>query len=227
MTGTGDRALLRRKFSHPKRLEASGKGWPLTCSMEGMLENAVYSLIEMIVVVGLIGVLSAIAVPTFLESSRRNNLWTGSERVGALVRQTRLKAISQSQTFTVRFDCPAGRPASCARSYRQCLGRQRPRPVHDDDSRRQRSGDPADRRHLGSRRCDGASSDAAWRVYGHRRFDSFNHYCELWRINTNRHCQRNRSDYLQWLLINAASRSRKSSWRCWSAWSASSGWRRS
>lgn len=71
-----------------------------------MLQERGYSLIEMIVVVGLIGVLSAIAVPTFLESSRRNNIWTGSERVGSLIRQTRLKAISQSSTYIVRFDCP-------------------------------------------------------------------------------------------------------------------------
>src|SRR5687768_5499268 len=83
------------------------RGWPLTCSDEGMLQERGYSLIEMIVVVGLIGVLSAIAVPTFLESSRRNNLWTGSERVGSVIRQTRLKAISQSQSYAVRFDCPA------------------------------------------------------------------------------------------------------------------------
>ena len=72
-----------------------------------MLQERGYSLIEMVVVVGLIGVLSAIAVPTFLESSRRNNIWTASERVGSLVRQTRLKAISQSGTYVVRFDCPA------------------------------------------------------------------------------------------------------------------------
>ena len=71
-----------------------------------MLQERGYSLIEMVVVVGLIGVLSAVAVPTFLESSRRNNIWTGSERVGSLVRQTRLKAISQSATYIVRFDCP-------------------------------------------------------------------------------------------------------------------------
>lgn len=79
----------------------------MACSIQGMRQERGYSLIEMIVVVGLIGVLSAIAVPTFLESSRRNNLWTGSERVGSLVRQTRLKAISQSTSFAVRFDCPA------------------------------------------------------------------------------------------------------------------------
>lgn len=72
-----------------------------------MLQERGYSLIEMVMVVGLIGVLSAIAVPTFLESSRRNALWTGSERVGSLVRQTRLRAISQSATYRVRFNCPS------------------------------------------------------------------------------------------------------------------------
>lgn len=81
--------------------------WPSACSTVGMRQERGFSLIELIVVVGLIGVLAAVSVPTFLESNRRNALWTGSERVGSLIRQTRLKAISQSATFIVRFDCPA------------------------------------------------------------------------------------------------------------------------
>jgi type IV pilus assembly protein PilA len=90
-----------------QEVRADGRGWPLTCSNEGMLQERGFSLIELVIVVGLIGVLSAIAVPTFLESNRRSSLWTGSERVGSLVRQTRLKAISQSTAYAVRFDCPA------------------------------------------------------------------------------------------------------------------------
>lgn len=72
-----------------------------------MLQERGYSLIELLVGVGLIGILSAITVPLVLESSRRSNLYGASERVGALVRQTRLKAISQNRNYRVRFDCPS------------------------------------------------------------------------------------------------------------------------
>lgn len=71
-----------------------------------MRQDRGYSIVELLITLGLIGVLSAIALPVFLESNRQSSLWTGSERVGALVRQTRLKAISQSSTYRVRFDCP-------------------------------------------------------------------------------------------------------------------------
>ncbi len=66
-----------------------------------------YSLIEMLVGLAIIGVVTAISVPVFLESNARNNLWTGSERVGATIRQARLKAISENATYRVVFNCPA------------------------------------------------------------------------------------------------------------------------
>ena len=66
-----------------------------------------YTLFELLVVVGFIGVVSAIAFPMFLSSSALNDLWTSSERIGALIRQTRFKAISQNTVYQVRFDCPA------------------------------------------------------------------------------------------------------------------------
>ena len=61
----------------------------------------------MLVVVGLIGVGAAMAVPVFLESNARNRLWTASELIGATIRQTRLKAISHNTTYRVTFDCPS------------------------------------------------------------------------------------------------------------------------
>jgi Tfp pilus assembly protein FimT len=76
-----------------------------------MLQERGYSLVELLVSLGLIMVMSAVAIPLVLESSRRNDLFAGSERMGALIRQTRLKAISQNRNFRVRFDCPGANQA--------------------------------------------------------------------------------------------------------------------
>lgn len=66
-----------------------------------------FTLIEAVIVVGLIGVTAAIAVPVFMESNARNRLWTASEQIGSTIRQTRLLAISQNTTYRVTFDCPS------------------------------------------------------------------------------------------------------------------------
>lgn len=66
-----------------------------------------FTLLEILVVIALIGIMSAIAVPVFIESNARSNIWTASERMGALIRQTRLKAISQNTTYRVHFACPS------------------------------------------------------------------------------------------------------------------------
>jgi prepilin-type N-terminal cleavage/methylation domain-containing protein len=76
-----------------------------------MVQERGYSLVELLVSLGIIGVMSAVAIPLVLESSRRNDLWAGSERMGALIRQTRLKAITQNRTYRVRFDCPTANRA--------------------------------------------------------------------------------------------------------------------
>jgi len=65
-----------------------------------------YTLVELAVVLLLIGVLSGIALPVFLSSNQMNALWTNSERIGAIIRQTRLKAITTNTAYELRFDCP-------------------------------------------------------------------------------------------------------------------------
>jgi prepilin-type N-terminal cleavage/methylation domain-containing protein len=75
--------------------------------MTGMRSDRGYSMIELLITVALITIVSAIAVPVFIESSARNAVWTASESIGAQIRQMRLKAISRNTTFQVRFDCPA------------------------------------------------------------------------------------------------------------------------
>jgi prepilin-type N-terminal cleavage/methylation domain-containing protein len=66
-----------------------------------------YTLIEMLIALGLIAVVSGIAIPVFMSSNAMNALWTNSERIGAIIRQTRLKAITQNATYELRFDCPS------------------------------------------------------------------------------------------------------------------------
>ena len=65
-----------------------------------------YTLIELLISLGLITVLAGISLPVFFESSNRNKVWTGAERIGANIRQARLKAISRNAVFQVRFNCP-------------------------------------------------------------------------------------------------------------------------
>ncbi|MGE0864557.1 MAG: Tfp pilus assembly protein FimT/FimU [Vicinamibacterales bacterium] len=66
-----------------------------------------YTLIEVLIVVALIGIVTAIAVPVFTESNARSRLWTGSEQIGATIRQARLQAISTNTRHRVVFDCPS------------------------------------------------------------------------------------------------------------------------
>jgi prepilin-type N-terminal cleavage/methylation domain-containing protein len=66
-----------------------------------------FTLFELLIVMALIAILSAVSVPVLMESAGRNSAWTASEQIGSQIRQARLKAISRNRTFRVRFDCPA------------------------------------------------------------------------------------------------------------------------
>jgi prepilin-type N-terminal cleavage/methylation domain-containing protein len=81
--------------------------WSGPCYLMGMRSERGYTLVEVLITLGLIGVVTAISVPVFIESNARSKLWTGSEQIGAEIRQARLKAISSNTTYRVVFDCPA------------------------------------------------------------------------------------------------------------------------
>jgi len=89
------------------RVTAMPRLWTAPCYPLGVRSERGYTLIEILVVMGLIGVASAMAVPVFIESNARNRLWTASEQIGGAIRQTRLKAISQNTSYRVAFDCPS------------------------------------------------------------------------------------------------------------------------
>ena len=81
--------------------------WPHPCCIRGMRSERGYTLFEILIVVALIGIVSAISVPVFLESNARSGLWTGAEQIGGTIRSARLKAISQNTDYRVVFNCPA------------------------------------------------------------------------------------------------------------------------
>lgn len=72
-----------------------------------MLSVRGFTMFELLVVMAMIGILSAIGIPTMMESTRRNAVWTASELIGSQIRQARLMAISRNMSFRVRFDCPS------------------------------------------------------------------------------------------------------------------------
>ncbi len=72
----------------------------------GVRSHSGFTLVELLIALGVAGIMAAIAVPVFIESSARNAVWTGSELIGSQLRQARLKAISRNRSFRVRFNCP-------------------------------------------------------------------------------------------------------------------------
>lgn len=68
-----------------------------------------FTLLEALVVIGIIGVLGAAALPVMFDSNNRNAVWTTSEQIGSQVRQARLRAITTNTSYQVRFNCPAAR----------------------------------------------------------------------------------------------------------------------
>lgn len=83
-----------------------GPRWPSACCYQGMRSSRGFTLLELLVMLGIIGVVSAISIPYLTGSTSRNAVWTTSEQIGSQIRQARLKAITRNTQFRLRFDCP-------------------------------------------------------------------------------------------------------------------------
>jgi prepilin-type N-terminal cleavage/methylation domain-containing protein len=69
--------------------------------------DAGYSLIEVMVVAGLVSVMAGIAIPEITAGLRRYAVTSAAQQIASTVRTARFQAISQNRTLRVRFNCPA------------------------------------------------------------------------------------------------------------------------
>lgn len=73
-----------------------------------MGSNRGFTYIELLFVMLVMAISSAIAIPAMNNALDRNRVITSSELVAAQIREARLAAITRNSTFRVRFDCFGG-----------------------------------------------------------------------------------------------------------------------
>ena len=66
-----------------------------------------FSLVELMIVVGLVAVLAGVAVPAIGAGMRRYSLISASQQVVSTIRAARFQAVGRNTTLRVRFDHPA------------------------------------------------------------------------------------------------------------------------
>ena len=66
-----------------------------------------FTLVELMLVVGLIAVLAAATAPSIAAGMRRMTLTTASQQVASTIRTARYQAVGRNTTLRVRFDYPA------------------------------------------------------------------------------------------------------------------------
>src|SRR5687768_3077063 len=68
-----------------------------------------FSLVEVLLVVALVGTITAIAVPQFMTALTQYRTNSASREVAAQIRNARLAAVTTNRTMLVRFNCPGPR----------------------------------------------------------------------------------------------------------------------
>lgn len=71
--------------------------------------RAGYTLLELMIVVVIIAVVSALAAPGIVETMRENKVYQGTSDITRMFRQARLEAVSRGTAVAIRFDGNAGR----------------------------------------------------------------------------------------------------------------------
>ena len=66
-----------------------------------------FTVIELLLVAGLISVLAAATVPSIIQGMRRYALLTASQQVASTIRTARYQAVGKNRTLRVRFDYPS------------------------------------------------------------------------------------------------------------------------
>ena len=66
-----------------------------------------FSLVEVMIVVGLVAILAAITVPSVAGALQRYELLTSAQQVVSTIRAARTQAVSRNQVLKVRFNFPA------------------------------------------------------------------------------------------------------------------------
>jgi len=89
-----------------------------------------FTLVEMILVVAIFAIVSGIAIPQILSSSRQMRLSGAARQVERELQTARMKAVKSNRPMRVRFNCPS---ANQFRSV-ELLGSPQTPAANDDDS---------------------------------------------------------------------------------------------
>lgn len=76
-------------------------------SVKAVRSEAGFTLIEVMVVGGIMAIVAAIAVPTVASMLRRYALNSVAQQLAATIRSARYTAVAKNKWVRIRFDCPA------------------------------------------------------------------------------------------------------------------------